>query len=351
MNSPTAGRRAIASLAALGLLTFSGACSTGTAAHTAAQVSTPSPSRTTGAAARPRVPATWPLSGMPAAAPTTAPALSVKVDNAPGARPQSGLNDADLVFECPVEGGLSRFLAVFHSHSSSKIGPIRSARPVDGALLRALNGGLFAYSGAASGEIAPARAYSKATLISNDADPRPFYRSSARRAPENVYASVASLRGEGGRLGPSRPAPPQLFTFGALTAGATPARSVAVVIGSAARAQWTWVGGSYVRKENGSAHLLADGSQVSAVNVVILRVHVMGSGIRDAAGNEDPFVLAYGNGAMQVFRNGVVEAGTWRRASVAAPFRFVASNGRSLTLAPGRTWVELVPMNGAVSVH
>ena len=106
----------------------------------------------------------WPLTGRVAPKTPTEPALSVKIDNAPAARPQSGLNHADLVFECLVEGGMSRFLAVYQSQDAALLGPIRSARPVDGALLRALHGGIFAYSGAAPGEIAPARAYSTAFL-------------------------------------------------------------------------------------------------------------------------------------------------------------------------------------------
>jgi hypothetical protein len=86
----------------------------------------------------------WPLTGKVAFSAPTQPALSVKIDNAPAARPQSGLNNADLVFECLVEGGMSRFLAVFQSQRAAELGPIRSARPVDGALLRALHGGIFA---------------------------------------------------------------------------------------------------------------------------------------------------------------------------------------------------------------
>lgn len=312
---------------------------------------TASPSASPAAARlRPALRPTWPLTGLPAGSSVGAPALSVKVDNAPAARPQSGLDRADVVFECLVEGGMSRFFAVYHSRSAAAVGPIRSARPVDGALLRALRGGLFGYSGAANGEIAPAKAYSGAFLLSNDADPRPFYRLSSRRPPENVYATTDSLRAEAARLGATRPAPPRVFTYGRPTAGAVAASGVQVVLGSQSSARWVRRGGSYLRWEDGTPHLLADGQQVSAVNVVILRVRVTGSGILDAAGNEDPFVLAYGGGAAEVLRDGVVERGTWSRPTVAAPFAFRGPTGAPLTLAPGPTWVELVPLSGSAQL-
>lgn len=322
----------------------------GGAARTAAQPSAvPSASAVAPSRAPAAQPVTWPLTGLPAgaSAQVSAPALSIKIDNAPAARPQSGLDRADLVFECLVEGGLSRFLAVYQSQAADQVGPIRSARPVDGALLRALRGGIFAYSGAAKGEIAPAQAYSTAFLLSNDNDPTPYSRLASRRAPQNVYASTTALRNEAARRQAALPAPPQLFTYGPVLPGSAPAGGVQVRLGGQSSATWRWDGSAYLRSEDGTPHLLAGGEQVSATNVVVLRVNVTHSGIIDAAGNEDPFVLAYGSGAAQFLRNGVVEQGSWSRPTVAAPYRFLSASGQPLTLAPGRTWIELVPVSGS----
>jgi hypothetical protein len=293
--------------------------------------------------------ARWPLTGQVAPRPPTETALSVKIDNAPAARPQSGLNQADLVFECLVEGGMSRFLAVYQSHPAAEIGPIRSARPVDGALLRALRGGIFAYSGAADGEIAPAKAYSTSFLLSNDEDSAPFTRLSSRSAPQNVFSSTVRLRAEAARRSAHPRLPGALFSYGAVVAGSPVARRLSVVIGGAASASWAYDGASYLRSENGSRHLLANGQQVRATNVVVLRVQVTHSGIMDAAGNEDPFVLAYGSGAAEFYRNGVVERGRWSRPAVTDGYRFTSAGGKALTLASGNSWVELVPVNGSVS--
>jgi hypothetical protein len=122
-----------------------------------------------------------------------------------------------------------------------------------------------------------------------------------------------------------------------------------VVLGSAASASWVYNGSSNQRSENGTPHLLASGQRVRATNVVVLRVQVIHSGITDAAGNEDPFVLAYGSGAAEFFRNGVVEDGHWTRPWVTGPFVFTSKGGGVMKLAPGPTWVELVPVSGSVA--
>jgi hypothetical protein len=122
-----------------------------------------------------------------------------------------------------------------------------------------------------------------------------------------------------------------------------------VAVGRTVAASWVYDGTSWLRSENGRAHLLADGQQVRTTNVVVLGVKVTHSGITDAAGNEDPFVLAYGSGAAQVFRNGVVEHGRWSRPSVSDDYTFTSTTGGALTLSPGPTWIELVPDSGPLS--
>ena len=291
--------------------------------------------------------ARWALTGLPRPDDATAaPALSIKIDNAPAARPQSGLNQADLVFECLVEGGLSRFLAVFQSQSSPLVGPIRSARPVDAALLRALRGGIFSYSGAAEGEIAPVRASARAVLLSRDQSPGSFFRQPGRSAPQNVFATTEVLRAGAGERGAAQPVPLPLFQYGPPTPGAAAAAFAALTVGAQSTSRWTWQGSAWSRQESGRPHLLADGAQVTASNVVVLHVAVRGSGIKDAAGNEDPYVLATGSGRAEFLRDGLLQRGTWSRPSMAAPYVFRTDAGEPMTLTPGNTWVELVPNAG-----
>jgi hypothetical protein len=293
----------------------------------------------------PPKPAVYPLTGMPAtdAARARRPALSVKIDNVGDALPQSGLNKADLVTDILVEGGLTRLMATFQSQDTSLIGPIRSARPVDADLLRELNGGIFAYSGAAPGEIAPSIDHSTALLVSNDHDSRWFWRTSAKPAPHNVMSSTDMLYKAGKTLRPKLGPPPQLFHYSTAAAIGRAVRSVTLPFSSYSTAGWTWTGSSYVRTQNGAPDRLADGSRISTTNVVIISVSWSRTNIIDAAGNADPYVHVIGSGKAYVMRDGKLIVGRWVRHSYKQPMRLIDANGHFIKLRPGRTWLELQP--------
>src|SRR5438309_8082921 len=89
---------------------------------------------------------TWPLSGVASGPVTARPALAVKIENSIDARPQTGLNSADLVYEEVVEGGITRFCAVFQSTVPPQVGPVRSVRPMDASIAGPLHG-ILAFSG------------------------------------------------------------------------------------------------------------------------------------------------------------------------------------------------------------
>ena len=82
------------------------------------------------------------------------PTLAVKIDNIVYARPQTGINQADIVYVLPVEGGLTRFMAIFSSHFPPVIGPVRSARRDDLQLLGQFGRPAFSFSGA-QGQLLP----------------------------------------------------------------------------------------------------------------------------------------------------------------------------------------------------
>src|SRR5207237_3959294 len=109
----------------------------------------PAPRTAQPALPAPPTTAAAPLTGLPMdIVRARRPVLVVKIDNAPKARPQIGLNQADVVFEEGVEGGITRFAALFHSEMSKPVGPVRSARSTDIKIVSALHHPLFAYSGA-----------------------------------------------------------------------------------------------------------------------------------------------------------------------------------------------------------
>jgi len=344
------GLPALAGVVVLGAL--AAACGSGTAGVRSAAPASIATSTT--AAGPPTSPAASPygafaLTGLPVNDPALAlrPALSVKVDNAGPALPQSGLDTADIVTEAPVEGGLTRLLATYQSQDAGSVGPIRSVRPVDADLLDELNGGIFAFSGGAAGEIAPVRGHSGAILIDNDAGNRGFTRSADRRAPYNLYGSTEGFYAEGTRVARKLPAaPPQLFQYSWSPQPGTAAGGVSLTWSIYRSAGWTWdaPSGVYQRSQDGAPDTLADGSAVTATDVVIMSTPIRGTGIFDAAHKEDPFVVVTGQGDCWLMRDGVLVQGHWVRPSTYAPLKLTDASGKPIALKPGRAWVELLPL-------
>ena len=336
----------VALLAAGGLLTAAcgGTGGTPATADTVHQAS--------GIANPPAPPTVFPLTGLPTsgAADSTRPGLAVKIDNVVGSFPQAGLDQADLVFDTLVEGGLTRLFAVFQSQDAPLVGPIRSARPVDASLLKLLSPscGLFAYSGAAQGEIAPTKDdCPSSTLISPDVGINgPFQMLHSRPSPHQVFASTSSLYGAGHSDGASWTPPSQVFTYSAAAEGGTaaPAASVYMDMSNFSSAAWTWSSssGTWLRSQNGGADITTTGHQVSATNVVVLSVPIGHTGIFDAAHNEDPLVIVTGSATAWVLRDGHVIQGTWNRPDNSSPLQ-LSGTGGTITLQPGVTWVELLP--------
>ncbi|HZD37950.1 MAG TPA: DUF3048 domain-containing protein [Actinomycetes bacterium] len=278
------------------------------------------------------------------AAAAARPALSVKIDNIAAARPQAGLNTADIVVEQPVEGGLTRLFATWQSRDAGQIGPVRSARPVDALLLRQLGPSLFAFAGASTGVLRVVRRDSGATLIDPSSAPGAFQRASGRSAPHNTFSSTTPLYAAG-RQANAKLGPPRAFgTFAAAPSGAArPVRVARMTFSQGARAAWQWNGSAFVRYQNGTLDRLTDGAAVSATNVVVTSVAVRPDTNVDVLGHATPDPVLTGTGRVWILRDGKVVEGTWRRAAAGSPVELVASDGKPLPLRPGRTWIELLP--------
>ncbi len=258
------------------------------------------------------------------------PALVVKVDNVDAA-PQSGLNQADIVFEEIVEGRATRFAAVFNSMEANPVGPIRSARTQDVNLLLSLNDPALAYSGANEGVNAALQAAGFELL--SEGSPG-FFRDDSRPAPHNLYANMSELWPQLVSSGNAVPTF-QYVAPGTEVAGA-PVTFAAMTVGDY-DVRWDWDGGHgvFLRSQLGAPHQLTDG-QVSANTVIVLVVDYAAS---PAGGGPEAQTL--GTGVAVVYSDGHKIEGTWTRANATDPFDLEA-NGQPILIAPGRTWVELV---------
>ncbi len=304
------------------------------------------------AASKPHNAPTCPLTGTPATkGALSRPALAVKIDNIPQAMPQAGLNSTDLVIEEQVEGGLTRLFAVFQCHGSDLIGPVRSARTTDVDLLTMLHGPVFAFSGANGPVYAHVQQSSDAALVDWDHTPSLFHVDTARVAPHDVFGSSGTLlrAGEqehGIKLGP----PTAVFRYGAADPAAHKAHSLSMSW-PGATAGWTWDGQHWLRTQDGVVDTTTSGQRASATNVVVLAVKLTYNGLHDVLGSPSPDNITTGTGNAWVFRDGSVVKGTWKRDKATDPWTLRDHKGRVINLRPGRTWVELLPNPGSLSIH
>jgi hypothetical protein len=355
MRVPPGARRVSAVLAASAALALVGGC--GHSKHDAA----PPPSTTTTTVAPTTTTARpvplCPLTHTPAPdgkVPQRA-ALAVKVENLPQARPQYGLDTADIVFEEPVEGGITRFIAVYQCQVADRIEPVRSARFVDPDILRPLGKILFAYSGAITPVVDEID--SSTSLLEDVSDnkaPEAYSVDFARVAPHNLQTSTSALYAAAKKLGYSvKKVPPPYFAYGRLPAGGKQVSAVHIDFPLDVTS-WTWdpQTGRWVRSYSDTGPAVqGDNVVVSAANVVILHVVEYPTPyIEDETGAHENQLTLTGTGPAWVFRNGVELTGTWTRRSLTQPAIFKEADGTTITLTPGNTWEELVPDTSNVIV-
>jgi Protein of unknown function (DUF3048) N-terminal domain/Protein of unknown function (DUF3048) C-terminal domain len=310
----------------------------------AATTTTEAATTTTEAATTTTVPAVpiYPLTGMQNPDPVLAarPALIVKIDNASGARPQSGFNEADLVFEEIVNDSITRFAMVFQSGDTDPVGPIRSGRIQDVDLFTALDHPLFAWSG---GNATVTNEINNSELVNiGPSRAAVYHRTTDRQVPHNLYSSTTALYT---RTPPFAPPAKQQFTYrasGAPAAG-TPSAGVGVKLDSIdVRWDWNAAKGVYFRTMEGSRHMDRNSGQVSTNNVVVLAMEYA-PGI---SGSPDAQTL--GSGEVFVFTGGNYIHGTWTRNDIHDPFALVADDGSIIQLQPGRTFIELPRQNSTL---
>lgn len=283
-------------------------------------------------AVRPRL--LSPFTGEPVA--SLGPVIAVKVDNIAQARPQTGLSRADIVYVLPVEGGLSRFLAVFSSHVPPLIGPVRSAREDDLELLRQFGRPAFAYSGAQPHLLPVVERARIVDLYSGRVSG--YFRDHRRVAPYNLYAHTAQLRAEA--RGASR-AHDIGFRFGTAPAGGRVA-SAATVSYPAASFTFTWSASRdrWLVRMDGSPAVTTDDRQLSAATVVIQYTIVRKSRFIEW-GALPPYAESTGSGRALVLRNGRIYQARWSRPTADGGTSFTTASGQPMTFAPGPVWVVL----------
>jgi Protein of unknown function (DUF3048) N-terminal domain/Protein of unknown function (DUF3048) C-terminal domain len=273
-------------------------------------------------------------------------ALAVKIDNYQSARPQSGLDFTDMVFEEPVEGGITRYVAVFQCQNASSIGPVRSARNIDVGILGQLGNPPEVHVGGINPVISDIVAAGIPNLdLGNNAASAATH-PAGRYAPYDTYTSTAALYALVPNL-TTPPTPIYAYTPDPI-AGGLAVTSVHVPFSGQSDVTWNWnpATGTWLRFYNGTQpDNNADGVQNQAANVIVQTVHVTyGPWLENSEGGLEVQAQLYGtSGPAQVYRNGVQLTGTWSRSAINAPTVYKTTSGKTITMAPGRTWIELLP--------
>ena len=287
------------------------------------------------------------------------PSVTCKIDNAPGGRPQFNLNKTDIVFVELVEGGLTRLVATWHSQPVDKVGPVRSVRPMD-ADIAAPYGGIFCFSGGVPQFVSllqQTSMYLADETSEQSAKPNSFSRTPERSAPHNEVVDMALLQSQHKDLA----APKPMFTMASFIAEtesyepstASSGSSTKDVTVKYAGATSFWAGdgkGNLLRTQDGKPH--EDGvskDQIKAKNVVVLEVEIDTS-IMDPKNGTVPRTIMISSGRAWVFEDGRSIEGTWSKADQSAQIVLLDSKKALIKLAPGNTWVELMPNTAKIAI-
>jgi Protein of unknown function (DUF3048) N-terminal domain/Protein of unknown function (DUF3048) C-terminal domain len=299
-----------------------------------------------------------PLTGQPVADPNTLNRrpIVVKISNAPPlVRPQAGIGAADLVFEHYVEGGLTRFSAIFYGQAPDRVGSIRSARLIDLELVP-MFGGLLAFSGASIGvEDRLNTSDFAARLYKGVLYGLPYYwRDETIEVPHNMFMNPNALWELAAAEGKNQR--PDLhglsFAPDAPPGSQYPAAKVDIRF-RATRVIWNYDAelGLYRRAADGLGHFDATTlQQVTAANVVVVfadhqLTDIVESQFEDSVSYSVDINLM-GEGDAFLFRDGKRYDARWVRAAREDIIGLRTRAGPLLDLKPGNTWFEVVRLPG-----
>lgn len=276
------------------------------------------------------------------------PVFVVKIENTAAGAPQYGLNQADMVMEELVEGGLTRLAALYYSKLPSKVGHVRSLRDTDIGIAAPAGGQVVASGGAAGTYRRVERA--GITVFSEDGGAPGFSSDPAKSRPYNrlINLKTVAKKAKASRIqGPYLPwTAKKSSTKTPAPSGTTPApprqkktKQATVRFSNSTSTSWKLAGGTWQRT-NGHA---ASGQDFKANTMIVMFCKVGDAGYTDPAGNPVPETKLEGKGRALVFRGNTVTEVEWLKPSLEEAITFSTKAGEPYTIAPGKVFFELVP--------
>jgi len=295
-----------------------------------------------------------PLDGEPvsSSAETAVQVVGVMIDNHRDARPQSGVSYAKIVYEVLVEGGITRYFAIFdNTQSVTEVGPVRSARLYFLDWLQEYGNAMYMHSGGspqALAAIKPRKIFDANEFFFGAY----FWRGTYHLPPHNLYTSSDKWQKITEKYGTTT----SLFTAdqswkfaSELGDSLSNTSTVAIRYNSFYNVTWTYDPGSllYERVVNNRLEKNKDADQITARNLII-QFTVVGDISGDDKGRQE--IKTVGSGEAIVLRKGEAVRGVWKKDGIKNRTRFYTSEGDEIVLAPGNTWVEVVPADTDVEV-
>jgi hypothetical protein len=282
--------------------------------------------------------------------------IALMIDDASGARPQSGFNAAAVVWQAPVEGGVPRYMMIFQDQMPTDVGPVRSARSYFiqwAAEWKAVYG----HVGGSPQAQATLRTQGNGQLVYNADQFRwggTYYRRvSARRAPHNVYSDGKSLRIMATRVGAKNELLKPFWRFGKdAPLAERPSGGIIRVVYPQNSIEYRYdrATNTYLRGVSGQSKQLdaATGKRVAPKNVVVMMVSFRP--LNDGSNKHRLVAKNVGSGKAWIATNGRTIVGTWKKASITGPTRFYDKDGEPVTLTAGQTFIQVMPLGSKVTI-
>jgi len=279
--------------------------------------------------------------------------IAVMIDDSPAARPQSGLNGADIVWHAPAEGGIPRYMAIYQSRLGTDIGPVRSARVYYVLWASELNA-VYGHSGGSPQALRMLSRYGQGEYVFDANEYRygggAFGRVGSRPAPHNVYTDAGRMHRLGVRLGAVDRDVEPIWAFGEDLPLAERPEGGTIKIPyphNTVSYRYDRETNSYPRAVSGEKRQIdaADDEQVSPDNVVVMHVKFIQTG--DSKSRLEGDIV--GTGKAEIYSNGQVIKGSWKKAGDTDPTRFFDADGEPVVFNTGQTFIQVVPTDLQVS--
>jgi len=269
-----------------------------------------------------------PFTGLPA---KPNPVLAVKIDNHKDARPQTALEDADIVGVEKVEGGLGRLFAIYSSHYPKTLGPVRSAREYNVEQMRMFQRPALAYSGARK-EVVDLINKSPLYGISHDDYPKDYERGGDNEPPHNLYGHPDKLLKDAPHASKASDIG---FRFGAAPGGGKPTKETSVDYGSSKTTfDWSAKEKRWLASFDDKPAKSTSGKRLGGKTVIIQKTDMP----PDSSGTT-PYIKTVGSGDATVLRDGKAYETKWERKSATGDTTYTLSNGKRMPFDRGQVWL------------